>query len=355
MYLAFYISSHGFGHMTRCLSIIEYILKYTEYNIYIACDKFQNDFAKSYLEDYKDRIIYKDLTTDIGFINKKDSLEVDKELLEDKLLNFINTWDEVVLEEVNSLKELSIKCVINDISPIGCLVGKALGLDTILISNFTWIEQYEYLNIDEDIISAFRDAYCYVNKLIKYDICLPMDSIGCENIENVGFVCREIDELKIEEIKSKYNDSIFVTCGKSANLNSINVRNFKGTIFTTSGIEINNNDGANIVKLPIDIKDTQNYMAASNIVITKAGWTTLAECLIGHSSMVLIERPSAREDSFSIENIRSRSLGISIKEDDLHNIDILEIKEKLKNNVDYKKLNTYKNDVEKVVKLILNN
>ena len=43
------------------------------------------------------------------------------------------------------------------------------------------------------------------------------------------------------------------------------------------------------------------------------------------------------------------------KEDDLHNIDILEIKEKLKNNVDYNKLNTYKNDVEKVVKLILNN
>lgn len=134
------LSSHGLGHMIRCLSIVDYILKYTEYNIYIACGKFQNDFPKSYLEDYKDRIIYKDLTTDIGFINKKDSLDIDKELLEEKLLNFINTWDKVVLEEVNSLKELSIKCVINDISPIGCLAGKALGLDTILISNFTWIE-----------------------------------------------------------------------------------------------------------------------------------------------------------------------------------------------------------------------
>ena len=27
MYIALYISSHGFGHMTRCLSLIENILK----------------------------------------------------------------------------------------------------------------------------------------------------------------------------------------------------------------------------------------------------------------------------------------------------------------------------------------
>ena len=71
--------------------------------------------------------------------------------------------------------------------------------------------------------------------------------------------------------------------------------------------------------------------------------------------MVLIERPSAREDSFSIEDIKLRNLGISIKENELHNIDILEIKKSLENNLDYEKLNTYTNDVGKVVKLILNN
>ena len=355
MHLAFYISSHGFGHMTRCLSIIEYILKYTEYSIYMACDKLQNDFARSYLEKYKERIIYKDIITDIGFINKKDSLQVDRELLENKLMDFIKTWDEIVLEEVNELGKFKIKSIITDISPIGCLLGKSLKIDTILISNFTWVEQYEYLNIDKNIISSFRDAYSSVNKFIKYDICLPIDSITCNDIEEVGFICREIDEAKVESIKSKYKDSIFITCGKSANLNSISVNNFNGTIFTTSGIEIKNTEGANIVKLPLDIKDTQNYIAASDVVITKAGWGTIGECLIGHSSMVLIERPSAREDSFSTENIRLRNLGISIKENELHNIDILEIKESLENNLDYEKLNTYTNDVGKVVKLILNN
>ena len=39
IYIALYISSHGFGHMTRCLAVVDYILKNSTYNIYIACDK----------------------------------------------------------------------------------------------------------------------------------------------------------------------------------------------------------------------------------------------------------------------------------------------------------------------------
>lgn len=353
MYIGFYISSHGFGHMTRCLSIIEYILKNSDYKIYIACDSFQNDFARSYLKYYEDRIIYKDIVTDIGLVNKKDSLEVDKILLEEKLVYFMNTWNSVVLDEVNTLCKLDIKSIVTDISPIGCLVGKKLGLDVTFISNFTWIEQYEHLGISEDIIDSFKEAYSYISKIIRYDMSLDMNSLSADSVVDVGFVCREIDELRVSEIKSIYKDSIFITCGKSANLSSINVKNFRGTIFTTSGIEIVSNEGANIVKLPIDIKDTQNYIAASDVVITKAGWGTIGECLIGHTPMVLIERNSAREDSFSIENIKKRKLGISIKEDMLGSIDILKIKENLRNNIDYKNLCEYTNDVDKVFNLII--
>ena len=68
---------------------------------------------------------------------------------------------------------------------------------------------------------------------------------------------------------------------------------------------------------------------------------------------MLIERPSAKEDSFNIEKIKENKLGISISEKDLFTIDIQSLGNKLKNNIDYEKLNTYKNDVHKIVKLIL--
>ena len=109
MYIALYISSHGFGHMTRCLGIMENILNTSEYNLYIVCNKKQNDFARIYLVKYKDRVIYKDLVTDIGLVNKKNSLEVDKSSLKQKLLKFTSSWEDVVNSECDFLRNLNIK------------------------------------------------------------------------------------------------------------------------------------------------------------------------------------------------------------------------------------------------------
>lgn len=354
MYIALYISSHGFGHMTRCLGIIENILKTSDCNLYMVCGKRQNEFARVYLAKYKDRIIYKDLVTDIGLVNKENSLEVDKILLEKELLEFTSSWKDVVNDEYNFLKNLNIKCIVSDISPIGTLVGHKLYLPVVLITNFTWIEQYEYIGIDESIVDKYRQAYSYVTKFIKYDLCLPISSVNCKEIYEVGFTCREIDLDRVEKIKKQYGKSIMVTCGKSANLNTINIKNFKGTIFTTSGIDITCEEDCNVVNLPIDILDTQNYITASDMVITKAGWGTIAEGIIGHTNLVLIERPSAKEDSFNIEELKKRNLAISINEEDLLDLDIEKLREKLKQEIDYDKLNSYKNDAAKVAEIILN-
>lgn len=354
MYIALYISSHGFGHMTRCLSLIENILNNTEYNIYIACGKKQNDFARIYLSNYKFRIIYKDLVTDIGLINKDNTLEVDKERLESKLGEFVSSWNDTVNKEIEELKKLNIKSIVCDISLIGCLVGKNLNLPVTFITNFTWIEQYAHLGIDENLINKFRTAYSYINKFIQYDLCLAKDYINVNEVYEGGFVCREIDKCKVDEIKAKYGKSIFITCGKSATLNCINIKNFSGTIFTTSGIDITTDKECNVVKLPVDILDTQNYITASDIVITKAGWGTIAEAILGHTNLVLIERPSAKEDTFNIEKIKENNLGISIKEVELANIDIQEIKNRLNKSIDYNKLNSYKNNAKKIVDIILN-
>ena len=56
--LAFYVSSHGFGHMTRCLAIMEELLETTEHLIYLASGTYQNSFARVYLARFGDRVTY---------------------------------------------------------------------------------------------------------------------------------------------------------------------------------------------------------------------------------------------------------------------------------------------------------
>lgn len=77
--IAFYISSHGFGHLTRSLALIEYLLQHTSYCIYLCSGELQVSYAKIYLNKYADRVCYSVQKTDVGLINKENSLCVNLE------------------------------------------------------------------------------------------------------------------------------------------------------------------------------------------------------------------------------------------------------------------------------------
>lgn len=348
-WIVFYISSHGFGHMTRCLAIIEEILKNKNYMIYIACGKLQNDFAKIYLANYFDRIIFNDMQTDVGLVNIHNSLKVDTNQLEMELLKFIDSWEEMVDKESIFLNDLNIKCVISDISPIGPLVGKKLNARIIGISNFTWVEQYEGLNVQQHITEKFKLAYSKLESFIEYELAMQMKDIKVPK-SKIGFISRKIDFQKVKEINKKYGKSIFVTCGKSVSLQNIRIENYDGCIFTTSGVEIISR--GNVVELPINTLDIQNYIAASTAVITKAGWGTISETVIAKSKLILIERDDIVEDSHNIAELKNRNLAISIKESVLSNIDMSIIEKEINKNIDMIKLNMYKNQTVDLVKLL---
>ena len=175
-YLAFYVSSHGFGHMTRCLAIIEELLETTDHLIYVASGAYQNSFARTYLARFGDRVVYKDIRTEVGLVNKENTLQVDIPRLEQELTDFMAGWDTAVAEEVAYLQHLPVACVVSDISVIGIQVGEQLGVRNIGIANFTWCEQYEFLGLSETIIARFREVYAKLDLLIEYDLMLPTQS-----------------------------------------------------------------------------------------------------------------------------------------------------------------------------------
>jgi uncharacterized protein (TIGR00661 family) len=348
-WIAFYVSSHGFGHMTRCLAIMEELLEKTDYTIYVASGAFQNGFARTYLARFSDRIVYKDFQTEVGLVTVKNSLSVDMERLEKELRDFVAGWETTVEEEVRFLRDLDIACVISDISPIGILVGEKLGVRNVGIANFTWVEQYESLRLDEDLINRFRNAYAKLDYFIEYELMLPANGLAVPK-KKTGFVSRRIDPERVAEIKKQYGESIFITCGKSANMENIHVANFDGCIFTTSGINITGN--ANVVQLPLDVMDTQNYIAASRAVIAKAGWGTISETILAKSNLVLLEREGVLEDTHNISELKKRQIAIAIKESDLAHLDMQVIERMIAENIIMANLDAYKNAVAEVVQLL---
>ena len=347
--LAFYVSSHGFGHMTRCLAIMEELLETTEHLIYLASGTYQNSFARVYLARFGDRVTYRDIRTEVGLVNKDNSLQVDIPRLEQELTDFMASWDTAVAAEVAILRDLPVVYVISDISAIGIQVGEQLGVRNIGIANFTWCEQYEFLGLFDTIIAHFREVYAKLDLLIEYDLMLPAPKLAVPR-KQIRFLCRRFNPDRIAAIKAQYGPSIFITCGKSADLNNIQIDNYDCTIFTTSGINITST--ATVVQLPVETFDTHNYLAASDIVIAKAGWGTISEALLSKRNLVLIEREGVLEDTENIEELKCRGVTVSIKESDLANIDMQAITDLIAENIIRENLDAYENAMGDVIRAL---
>lgn len=342
--IAIYVSSHGFGHMSRIVAILEYLLNWDQ-EIYLVCGKEQIKYAKDIFCNYEQKIVYKELLTDIGLMNLENELEYNKEITEKALFNFISKASEVIDSEVSFLSGKDLRCIITDISPIGPLAAKKLNVPCLGISNFTWYDQYEYLGFDKKILNFFLEAYLLIDKFYQYPLSIfNYKKYFINEIKNIGFVARKIDPIKISGIKKKYGKYIYLSFGKS-----IKKDNFKitGTIPVLSNISIKG-----IKLIPQTSSDFHNYVAASSLVIAKAGWSTVSEALIYSRKLVLIERKNNFEDAQIIELLKKENLAVSISEEELNELntdEILKIADKF---IDIKKLDRIYNDSERIALLL---
>ena len=168
--------------------------------------------------------------------------------------------------------------------------------------------------------------------------------------KQIGFICRRFDPDRIAVIKAQYGPSIFITSGKSADLDNIQIDNYDGTIFTTNGINITATGNAKIIQLPVETFDTHNYLAASDIVIAKAGWGTISEELLSKRNLVLIDRKGVLEDTENIEELKRRGVAVSIKEADLARIDMHQINQLIMENIVRENLDAYENTVGDIIR-----
>lgn len=349
--IAFYISSHGFGHLTRCMAIIDKLLELSHYSIYIACGKRQIEFAKVYYKK-SDRIIYREIVTDAGLVNIDKSLEVDIDATMSKIACFIENGKEIITNESQFLRKHDVKLVISDISVIGFYIADILGVTSIGISNFTWIDQYSFLKIERELLEFYVKGYNKCSLFYKYPLALQLNGINCKAHE-VGYLCREIDDNKANKIKEKHGRILFIGVGKSAELPTITIEEFEGTIICTEGVNVQSAGAARVEVLPIDIEDTQNYIAASDIVIAKAGWGTVAECMVSGVKTVLIERDSVIEDTEIINSLINQRMCISIKEKGIELINIKKLNERFIGEAEIRKHKDFSSEIaSKILKEI---
>ncbi|EOP63535.1 glycosyltransferase [Bacillus cereus] len=322
----FYISEYGFGHATRCIALIREILSVRKDVQIIVCNSFALQFIRTSLTEYGDRIIFHDVETDVGFILKEHSLDLDKEKLEQSYKEFCEKLPKKIDNELTFLSDFSIDCIISDISPIAFEVADRLKVPSIGISNFTWYTAYKNV-VPDNLLQVFKNMY----KKMDYFYALAGSNEGDWarlNMSSFNFYSRTVNPLEVKKLKQKLNPTgkkqiIFMPIGMKIDIGDITklpIWDDERYVFIVShNMKI---EHENVHKIPEKYTESQNYVATANCIISKAGWGTVSEAILQNKPLLIINRKGMSEDQNTIRFLKDNNLCNLITWEELQSIDV---------------------------------
>ncbi|MFB7141951.1 hypothetical protein ACFCYN_20045 [Gottfriedia sp. NPDC056225] len=330
--IVYYISDYGYGHASRSIAVIRNFLNRTSDVRIIICNSFAAEFLKESLAEYSERVIFHEVQTDIGYVLKKDSIDPDPTALKSRLLDFYENWEEKVKKELEYFKDKNIIGILSDISPVGIEVGSILDVPTIGISNFTWYSAYNDL-LNEQELERLSKSYEQLD--YYFSLATSQEKWGRFGQFNFSFFSRTIYQDEVNRIKNLVNPLgikkvIFVGIGMKINMALMDLpiwSNDENVYIVSSNIQV---EGKNIFKIPLDYTESQNYIAASDIIITKAGWGTVSEAVNQGKSLYVIDRQSLNEDRNTIAYLKEYNLTETITLEELYSVNDFPIRKEVK-------------------------
>jgi hypothetical protein len=322
--IAFYISNHGFGHIMRNIPVIACILQGTKNKVVLVTGHKHTELAREYMQKYTNanmqNITFISDNTDFGIAVKAGTLIPDVPKMQEGLRVYIDSFDGRINNALEVFKKYSVDCVVCDIVPWALKAAKIAEIPSVLMASFTWIEIYEEL-LDEKYIKPFRECFACADKVLLYELANEPTIKRFPQGIKVGFSARAFNEDKIRQIKAELGEKpvVLVSVGGSNSglKDEIDVSGLPYTFVVTTGVKL---VGDNVHYLSVDIDNSQDYVAASDYCIIKAGWTTIAETMLAGKPVALLSRPDVAEDRMIIEMLTREKRAIEITVDELKNI-----------------------------------
>ncbi|MBD3921508.1 hypothetical protein H8B09_22260 [Paenibacillus sp. PR3] len=304
--ICYYISDYGYGHATRGIAIIRRLLKDVNELRLIVCSAKPLAFIQQSLLDITVPIEYRKCSSDLGYILQEGSIEPDSERFGKVYLSYLENMPSQIESERRFLYQVKADLVISDISPVPIVAAKLADIASMGISNFTWHTAYKQMT-DEKMLEPLYDAYANMDYFVSLAGGTAEPRWGRLGYMEAGFFCRALQEEVVARLQSQYNPQkeklmIFFAIGMSIQINDLQqmaMWNDPTCLFViSSSLDI---DGDNIIRIPEDVTESQNYMAMCDIVITKPGWGTVGEAVTLGKPLLLLDRSSMQEDRNTIE------------------------------------------------------
>jgi hypothetical protein len=293
--VAYVVSSHGFGHAARaCAVMAEMHLQRSEIHFEVFTEVPKWFFSESLPACFS----YHRYASDVGLVQCSplvEDLEATSGLLDRHRYDDPDTVGKLAA----GLRRLGCSVVIADISPIGLAAAVKAGIPSVLVENFTW--DWIYLNYPDGPSRLRRhgrnmgEIFASANLRIQTDpVCEPLPM--AERVEPVARHPRSQRVTARAALGVPADEPMIVVSMGGVPWNYRDFADFDHSdgawIVVPGGSERVAHRSGRILKLPFHCDSYHpDLVAASDLVVSKLGYSTVAEAYQAGTALAYVERP----------------------------------------------------------------
>ena len=321
--VAFFVTPHGFGHAARAAAIMAAMHHRDAAFLFDIFTKVPDWFFR---DSVPDGFTYHAVLTDVGMVQSTPLRENLPATL-DRLDGFLPFNSAQVTRLAEKIRALGCEAVVCDIAPLGIAVAREAGIPSVLVENFTWDWIYGgYVAADrrfETHAAYLNDCFSKADAHVQTEpVCYPRPDADLL----VAPVSRSI-RTPAEQVRKKLGIPAFVkmvilTMGGTAQNQQIpeSMSSAREIRFVIPGGASALQVRGNLIRLPHHSDFFHpDLVNASDAVIGKVGYSTVAEVYRAGVPFGYISRPHFRESRPLAEYVQERMRGIEISQEQWQN------------------------------------
>ncbi|UQA55240.1 hypothetical protein [Polyangium aurulentum] len=319
--LVLYASDHGFGHAARMLALAARLAE--EGHAVTLCAGAATAMIEAAIPSLPRPIDVAHASIDPGLVARPSAVDFDLERSRERLSAWRRDLPRLVDAEAERLARLSASLVLADAPAVAIAAADRAGIGAVVCSNFTWLDMYAGrfgAEIDDALASAYRPA--------RFGLRLALGRMPLAGLSRVVDVAgalarrprRARTEVRRELGVAEDERMIGIGLGKSfdeslgpalASSAPAGVR----LLVPAQGAPKDPQAGT-LVRFPSITSDPQDYFGACDLVLAKAGYSTLAEAAIAGVPLAVFPFAASPESARLAEDVRSSGLGIALEHED---------------------------------------
>lgn len=302
MNIAYFITSHGFGHGVRATLIAQSFSSHT--NLFIRSDLPPSFFH----EEIHRPFTLSSAGFDCGCI-QTDGVTVDVPATVRAYSRIADGNKELLSSEVLWCKENNIHAILADTTPFACDIATAATIPSFVITNFTWHDIYEpyVANYPQFLpyVQEIKNQYASAHTLIALSPANPMTYFN--NRFEGGIVGRRGLPIK-QALLKKFNCApdkkialVYLGGFGFDRANWKHLEEFSNWEFF--GLYPFFNAPKNYHVIDKTFTPYENLTATADCVIAKIGYSTVAECMCNGTPLIYLPRTDFAEYPFLHEGV----------------------------------------------------